>query len=67
MNKAELVYTLRKEAKEIDSLLKKLKERGDYLRLLADQIEATGKKSSQNEPPPNKFWKVIDKIYGEKK
>jgi hypothetical protein len=66
MNKAELVNTLRKEAREIEALLKKLQARSDYLRGLAEQIEAEGRKPDpKDEPPPGKFRKIVDKIYGE--
>jgi hypothetical protein len=66
MTKAELVETLRTEAREIEALMKKLQTRCNHIKSLAEQIENSGKKNQQDETP-NKFWKAVDKVFGEKK
>jgi len=67
MNRKELAFTIRTEAKEIEAIIKKLQYRCDHLKWLADQLEAAGKQPDQKELPPSKFRKMVDKIYGEKR
>jgi hypothetical protein len=67
MNRKELAYTIRTDAKEIEAVIKKLQYRCDHLKWLADQLEAVGKRPEEKEGPPSKFRKMVDKIYGEKR
>ena len=67
MNRKELAFTIRTEAKEIEAIIKKLQYRCDHLKWLADQLEAAGKQPDEKELPPGKFRKMVDKIYGEKR
>ncbi len=68
MTKAELVETLRNEAREIEKLITKMQERCNQVKLLAEHIENSGKKRApEAEEPPSKFRKAIDKVFGEKR
>jgi hypothetical protein len=67
MNRQELVEALRKEAWEIEALMKKMQTRRDRLHGLADDIESDGKpRNPQGDAPPNKFRKFVNTLYGEK-
>ena len=66
MNRKELVYAIRNEIYEMEKAMKKMHERCENLKTLADDLDASGQPGSPKAEPASKFRKLVDSIYGEK-
>ena len=69
MNRKELADKIRTEAVELEVLIKKLQARSEHLKWLANAVDSVGTRDDKGERPfpKNKFWKLVDKVYADKK
>jgi hypothetical protein len=69
MNRKDIADKIRIEAVELEVLIKKLQTRCEHMKWLANALDSAGTQpddKGERPFPKSKFWKLIDKVYGDK-